>query len=134
MNSLMFRQVWRVSGAATGTRCFTGSAGRPQTAPAAAAQYGDGEGGGALASGLNFTVTPEQQEYLDLADQFTKNEIIPQAAHYDQTGEYPWPILRKAHETGLMNLHIPEEYGGMVSSLESYSKLNNTIQFFAIVS
>ena len=40
--------------------------------------------------GYNFTVTPEQQEYLDLAEQFTKNEIIPNAAHYDQTGEYPW--------------------------------------------
>ena len=40
--------------------------------------------------GYNFTVTAEQQEYLDLAEQFTKNEIIPNAAHYDQTGEYPW--------------------------------------------
>jgi len=63
--------------------------------------------------GLNFRVTPEQQEYLDLAEQFTKNEIIPVAAQYDRTGEYPWPVLKKAHETGLMNLHIPEEYGGM---------------------
>merc|ERR1711962_439277 len=63
--------------------------------------------------GLNFNVTEEQQEYLDLAEQFTKNEIIPAAAHYDKTGEYPWPVLKKAHETGLMNLHIPQEYGGM---------------------
>ena len=55
----------------------------------------------------------EQQEYLDLAEQFTKNEIIPHAAHYDATGEYPWEILKKAHATGLMNLHIPQEYGGM---------------------
>merc|ERR1712112_503041 len=64
-------------------------------------------------AGINFNVTPEQQEYLDLAEQFTKNEIIPVAAHYDKTGEYPWPVLKKAHETGLMNLHIPVEYGGM---------------------
>merc|ERR1711874_936670 len=67
----------------------------------------------AQSMGLNFNVTEEQQEYLDLAEQFTKNEIIPNAAHYDQTGEYPWDILKKAHETGLMNLHIPQEYGGM---------------------
>merc|ERR1712012_604148 len=52
-------------------------------------------------------------EFLDLAEQFTKNEIIPVAPHYDRTGEYPWPVLKKAHETGLMNLHIPQEYGGM---------------------
>ena len=63
--------------------------------------------------GYNFTPTSEQQEYLDLAEQFTKNEIIPVAAHHDATGEYPWEVLKKAHETGLMNLHIPQEYGGM---------------------
>ena len=60
--------------------------------------------------GLNFTVTEEQQEFLDLAEQFTKNEIIPVAPHYDRTGEYPWPVLKKAHETGLMNLHIPQVF------------------------
>ncbi|CAF5218705.1 unnamed protein product, partial [Rotaria magnacalcarata] len=25
---------------------------------------------------------------------------------------YPWPIVKKAHELGLMNSHIPVEYGG----------------------
>ena len=63
--------------------------------------------------GYNFTPTSEQQEYLNLAEQFTKNEVIPAAPLYDQSGEYPWDILKKAHETGLMNLHIPQEYGGM---------------------
>jgi len=86
------------------------SALRPAQAQVATA--GGGEGPEATL-GLNFTVTPEQQEYIDLAEQFTKNEIIPVAPHYDRTGEFPWPVLKKAHETGLMNLHIPEEYGGM---------------------
>lgn len=81
---------------------------------AAAGQKTDGSSFSEEAqAGLNFTLTPEQQEYLDLAESFTKNEIIPVAGHYDQTGEYPWPVIRKAHETGLMNLHIPEKYGGM---------------------
>merc|ERR1711973_881504 len=66
-----------------------------------------------LPAGLNFTLTSEQQEFVDLAESFTKNEIIPVAAHYDATGEYPWDVIKKAHATGLMNLHIPEEYGGM---------------------
>ena len=48
-----------------------------------------------------------------MAEKFTREEIIPVAAHYDKTGEYPWEVLKKAHENGLMNLHIPEEYGGM---------------------
>jgi acyl-CoA dehydrogenase len=50
---------------------------------------------------------------MELAETFTRNEIIPVAAHYDKTGEFPWPVIRKAHETGLMNLHIPQKYGGM---------------------
>ncbi|KAJ3049038.1 hypothetical protein HK097_009964 [Rhizophlyctis rosea] len=36
-----------------------------------------------------------------------------QAAHHDRTGEYPTEILKKAWEVGLLNLHIPGEYGGM---------------------
>ena len=92
---------------ATSNCPFPSFASQPDAAAA------DGGGGGEDSQGLNFNVTPEQQEYLDLATQFTKNEIIPVAAHYDTTGEFPWAVLKKAHETGLMNLHIPQEYGGM---------------------
>ena len=52
-------------------------------------------------------------QYLEMAEKFTREEIMPVAAHYDRTGEYPWEVLKKAHANGLMNLHIPEEYGGM---------------------
>ena len=52
-------------------------------------------------------------QLLDLAERFTREEIIPNAPHYDKTGEYPWPVLKKAHELGLMNLHIPQEFGGI---------------------
>jgi len=65
------------------------------------------------AVGMNFEINNDQKELLDLAERFTKDEIIPNASHYDQTGEYPWPVLKKAHELGLMNLHIPQEFGGM---------------------
>ena len=63
--------------------------------------------------GVNFISTDAQKEYLELAEKFTKEEVIPNAPHYDKTGEYPWDIIKKAHEIGLMNLHIPEAYGGM---------------------
>ena len=48
-----------------------------------------------------------------MAEKFTREEVIPAAPMYDKTGEYPWDIIKKAHEVGLMNLHVPEEYGGM---------------------
>lgn len=63
--------------------------------------------------GMNFNINDDQKELLDLAERFTRDEIIPNAPHYDKTGEYPWPVLKKAHELGLMNLHIPTEFGGM---------------------
>ncbi|KAJ3034161.1 hypothetical protein HDV00_005380 [Rhizophlyctis rosea] len=63
--------------------------------------------------GIGFGLSDEQKELQDLARKFTLNEIIPKAAHHDQTGEYPTEILKKAWEVGLLNLHVPEEYGGM---------------------
>lgn len=68
---------------------------------------------------MDFNLSPEQKEIVDLVETFTKNEIIPTAAHYDQTGEFPWPIIKKAHEVGLMNMHVPEKYGGIgIGTLE----------------
>lgn len=64
-----------------------------------------------LPNGYSFQLSPEQQEMQDLARKFTREEIIPKAAHYDRTGEYPWDIVKKAWELGLMNGHIPVHCG-----------------------
>jgi len=92
-------------------RVALGQAGRT-LARGISTQGGSKNSAEALA-GMNFEINPDQRELLDLAEKFTAEEIIPVAAHYDKTGEYPWPVLRKAHEVGLMNLHIAPEYGGM---------------------
>merc|ERR1719333_1839206 len=108
---LVLRHLYRLSGVSskTGVRGLSSTIARNSTEPGYKASSEE-----PIAEiGYNFTPTSEQQEYLDLAEQFTKNEIIPVAAHHDATGEYPWEVLKKAHETGLMNLHIPQEYGGM---------------------
>lgn len=46
-----------------------------------------------------------------MARKFAKDEIIPKAAYFDKTGEYPYEIVKKAHSVGLMNGTIPQEYG-----------------------
>ncbi len=61
---------------------------------------------------IDFSLTDEQQQLRDLAREFAGKEIAPRAAHHDQTGEFPREICRKAWELGLMNTHIPEQYGG----------------------
>ncbi|TGK80508.1 acyl-CoA dehydrogenase [Leptospira montravelensis] len=61
---------------------------------------------------IDFSITDEQKALRDLAKDFAKNEMIPKAEHHDHTGEYPKEILKKAFDVGLMNMHIPVEYGG----------------------
>ena len=66
-------------------------------------------------------LSPESYEFQQLARKFIKDEVIPVAAHHDRTGEYPWDIIKKAHALGLMNGHVPEEYGKKSASLKSSS-------------
>ncbi|MCB9536021.1 MAG: acyl-CoA dehydrogenase family protein [Myxococcales bacterium] len=62
---------------------------------------------------VDFKLSQEQQQLRQLAHDFAKNEIRPASAHHDATGEYPKAVLQKAWELGLMNTHVPEEYGGL---------------------
>jgi len=62
---------------------------------------------------LNFGLSEEQKQLQELARKFSKEEIAPKAEHHDQTGEYPKEIAKKGWELGLMNTHVPAEYGGL---------------------
>ncbi|CAG9763048.1 unnamed protein product [Ceutorhynchus assimilis] len=66
-----------------------------------------------FANGFNFELNETQKEFQDTARKFAREEIVPVAAEYDKTGAYPWDIFKKAHQLGLINTHIPEEYGGL---------------------
>ncbi len=67
----------------------------------------------AMATGVSFELTDEQRELRRLAREFAEKEIRPKAAEYDEHSTHPADIIGKAHEVGLMNPHIPEEYGGL---------------------
>lgn len=62
---------------------------------------------------LGFKLSDEQKMIRQLAYDFAKNEIVPVAAHYDKTHEYPWPVVKKAQQVGLTLLNVPEAYGGL---------------------
>lgn len=64
-------------------------------------------------TGISFDLTPEQKMLQESIRDFVAKEIIPVAEHYDQTAEFPWPIMEKARQLGISALNIPEEYGGM---------------------
>ena len=61
---------------------------------------------------VDFTLTDEQKNLRDLAHDFAEKEIRPVAWEYDKEGTWPQEVIDKAHEVGLMNTHVPEEYGG----------------------
>jgi acyl-CoA dehydrogenase len=64
-------------------------------------------------TGVSFELSNEQRELRRLAREFAEKEIRPKAAEYDEHSTHPADIIAKAHEVGLMNPHIPEEYGGI---------------------
>ena len=61
---------------------------------------------------VDFTLTDEQKALREMAHDFAEKEIRPVAWEYDKDGTWPQEIIEKAWEVGLMNTHIPEEYGG----------------------
>jgi acyl-CoA dehydrogenase len=61
---------------------------------------------------VDFTLTEEQQSMRELAHDFAEREIRPVAWEYDREGTWPAEIIEKAWQLGLMNGHLPTEYGG----------------------
>jgi acyl-CoA dehydrogenase len=61
---------------------------------------------------VDFTLTDEQKDMREMAHDFAEKEIRPVAWEFDKDGTWPDEIIKKAWEVGLMNTHIPEEYGG----------------------
>ena len=64
------------------------------------------------ATGISFALSDEQRALRELAREFAEKEIRPKAAEYDEHATHPADLIAKAHELGLMNVHVPEEYGG----------------------
>lgn len=62
--------------------------------------------------GVNFELTEQQKALKETVRKFTQKEIIPVAAHYDRTGDFPWGVIKKAFELGIFTCYIPEKYGG----------------------
>src|SRR5947208_7514441 len=66
-----------------------------------------------IATGVSFALTDEQKELRALAREFATQEIRPVAAEHDVHMRHPVEVIAKAHEVGLMNLHVPVEHGGL---------------------
>ena len=61
---------------------------------------------------VDFQLDEMQEMLRELAHEFAVDEIRPNAEHWDLNSEYPKDAINAAHEMGILNLHISEEYGG----------------------
>ena len=69
---------------------------------------------------MDFELSEEQQQIREEVRRFAENEVAPVAQEYDVEEKYPYDVMEKAAEMGLLGAHIPMEYGGAgYSNLES---------------
>lgn len=57
--------------------------------------------------------TEERQAFRDMVRDFVEREIRPHADAWDEAGQVPWELHRKAGALGLFGFGINEEYGGL---------------------
>jgi acyl-CoA dehydrogenase len=65
---------------------------------------------------VDFRLSDETKALRELAHDFAEREMRPVAAEHDRDSSWPDDVLRKAWELGLMNIHTPEELGGLALS------------------
>jgi short-chain 2-methylacyl-CoA dehydrogenase len=61
---------------------------------------------------MNFDLTDEQRLLRDTVRDFARQEIAPVAEELDRTKSFPYDLVAKMGELGLMGIPFPEEYGG----------------------
>jgi short-chain 2-methylacyl-CoA dehydrogenase len=61
---------------------------------------------------MNFDLTDEQTDIQRLARDFAQQEVKPVAEELDRTKSFPYEIVAKLGELGMMGMPFPEEYGG----------------------
>lgn len=61
---------------------------------------------------LDFTFTPEQDEFRAFVREFARREILPFAAEWDEKEVMPWPAIRAMGAAGLLGIIAPKRMGG----------------------
>ena len=70
---------------------------------------------------MNFDLTDEQRAIQSLCREFARDEVRPRAEEMDAKAEFPYDLVKKMAELGLMGLPFPEEYGGAGADTVSYA-------------
>src|SRR2546427_11821980 len=55
---------------------------------------------------MDIVISEEQRELQKWAPEFAEKKIRPVATEYDETEEFPWPVVKKAAEVGLYGFDL----------------------------
>lgn len=69
---------------------------------------------------MDFSLTEDQELTRRMVREFAENEIAPKVRYYDETQEFPFEIMKKLGELGLLGVIFPPEYGGAGMSYLEY--------------
>jgi acyl-CoA dehydrogenase len=61
---------------------------------------------------ISFSLTEEQLHFQSCVRRFAADEMMPRSLHHDHSAQWSREVFQKAWECGLVNLHIPKQYGG----------------------
>ena len=70
---------------------------------------------------MHFDLTDEQEDIRRLVRDFAQHEVKPVAEELDKEKRFPYEIVDKLGELGLMGVPYPEEYGGAAAGYLAYA-------------
>ncbi|MBV8074604.1 MAG: acyl-CoA dehydrogenase family protein [Candidatus Eremiobacteraeota bacterium] len=70
---------------------------------------------------MDFDLSEEQKAIQSLCREFARDEVAPRAEEMDRNEEFPYDLVRKMGELGLLGLPFPEQYGGAGGDTVSYA-------------
>lgn len=62
---------------------------------------------------MDYFLTEEQRMIKDLARQIAEEHVKPVRGELDETGEFPWEIMKILAQADMFRVFIPEQYGGL---------------------
>jgi acyl-CoA dehydrogenase len=77
----------------------------------------------------DLSLTDDQRALVATAREFAAKEIIPHAGNWDEHSELPTGTLKRAWETGLMNVEVPAEYDGLGGSCLDHCLIQEEIAY-----
>ena len=69
---------------------------------------------------MDFSLTKQEQLFLQMIREFAENEVKPLAAEVDEEERFPIETVEKMAKIGIMGIPIPKQYGGQGSTNQIY--------------